>query len=463
MKRNGRTIPLLGAALLLVSAQASAARTLMFLVDWGLNATQMDTIIGLQVTQTSEIKYLPSPTLSPPSLVKTDAYENDKLAKFAWWYSLPNFVANDYSEGLIRPQITYTRGWYQPDSTYTMARDTVIDLSTLHLLDTVTSFTYRNPVNQRDTTVAISATGPKTVALPAGAWFRGPNLHVTNGNGETDILNRRTNNSSGMGSIDNCLDTIPNDTVWIRFNPTAQNASEANMACTSYNPFSKLRARLYLRNPWPGSSPVVDWNGQQIQMYPSTTRPDWMVADLRYIDTSTTKPALNFRFEKSATSGEFFDSSGVNSGIVKPFQEPGTTDGLSYYFVPPEAGGTLVAKAGVPALKPPYVLYVQNPWSPGTPRAVWENDNYPRVMRPTDNCGWYSYPLYNRPVKMLIGHSYQDSIYGTAGVQFRTRSNWVDLSASIRSDSTFWVQTFGPLPGNRVNAAATPTRVVTRR
>ncbi|HXP91487.1 MAG TPA: fibro-slime domain-containing protein, partial [Fibrobacteria bacterium] len=454
-KPGNRAIPLIGAAILVLSAHAGAARTLMFLVDWWLNQP-MDTVINLQVFQpTPEIQYLPTPA-TPPAPVKTNAYQNDTPQKYAWWYALPNFNANDYSQGRIRINTLYSRGWYQADSTYTMANDTVIDLSKLHILDTATTFTYRNPVNQRDTTIAIPAAGPKTVALPAGAWFKGPKLYTSAGNGGTSVLNVRPTTGTGMGSIDNCLDTIPGDTVWIRFLPSGQQQpQESSMSCTSYNPFSKLRARLYLRNPWPGSSPVVDWNGQQLQMYPSTSLPDWMVVDLRYIDTSATKPAINFRFQKSATSGEFFDASGVSTGIVQPFQEPGTTDGLSYYFVPPEGGGPLIAKAGVPALKPPYMLYVQDPWSPGTPRVVWPNDAYLRVMRPTQNCGWYSYPLYTRPVQMLIGHSYLDSIYGTAGAQFRTRSNWVTLSASFRPDSSVWVQTFGPIAGVRVPAAAT--------
>jgi|GEM_PF-1238892 len=450
---GNRAIPLVGAAILLLSVHANAARTLMFLVDYWTNGP-MDTIIGLNVYQPPEVVYLGAGALPVPQA--SNAYVNPTYENFAYWYSLSNFNANDYSMGRIRIDDLYQRGWYQNDSTYTMAHDTVIDLSKLHILDTATTFTYRNPVNQRDTTIAIPAAGPKTVALPAGAWFKGPKLYTSSGNGGTPLLNQRPTTGTGMGSIDNCLDTIPNDTVWIRFSPAGQQQpSEAQMSCTSYNPFSKLRARLYLRNPWPGSSPVVDWNGEQLQMYPSTTRPDWMVVDLRYFDTSATKPAINFRFQKSTTSGEFFDASGVNTGIVQPFQEPGTTDGLSYYFVPPEGGGTVLAVAGVPPLKPPYMLYVQDPWSPGTPRVIWPNDSYLRVMRPTQNCGWYSYPLYNRPVQMLIGHSYLDSIYGSAGVQFRTRSNWVTLSASIRPDSSFWVQTFGPVPGVRVPAVAT--------
>jgi fibro-slime domain-containing protein len=440
---------------LLLSASAAPARTLMFLVDWWLSQP-MDTVIGLNVYQPSEVVYLPGGT--PPAPKKSTAYVSPAYEQFAWWYSLDSFNVDDYSMGRIRINTLYQRGWYQMDSTYTVPADTLLDLKLLRM-DTAKTLTYRNPVTQRDTTVALPTAGPDTVRLPKGAWFRAPKLYTSQGNGGTALLNQRPTTSTGgqgMGSIDKCLDSLVGDTVWIRFTPAGQQQpTEASMKCTNYNPFAALRARVYLRSPWPGSSPTVQWNGQEIQMYPWPSNPDFMYADLRYLPTQS-QPPLSFRFHKSLGSAEYFDSAGVGSGTVKPFSFSTTANNGSYWFVAPEGGASMVAKSGTAPLKPFYYLYIQNPWSPGTPRVVWENDQYLRVMRPTDYCGWYKYPLYSQPVKALIGHSFEDSLYGTAGVMFRTRTNWVTLQMRT-SDSSYWIQTMVGATTVRGPATATTT------
>jgi fibro-slime domain-containing protein len=423
-------------------SHAASARTLMFLVDWWLNQP-MDTVINLTVSQPSEVVYLPGGT--PPAPKKSTAYVSPSYEQFAWWYSLPNFTPDDYSMGRIRVNTLYQRGWYQMDSTYTVKTDTVLNLSKVRM-DTATKFTYRNPATQRDTTINVTpatATTPASVTLPAGATFRGPKLYTSQGNGGTPLLNTRPTTSTGgqgMGSIDKCLDSLVGDTVWIRFIPAGQQQpTEASMRCTNYNPFAALRARVYLRSPWPGSSPTVQWNGQEIQMYPWPSNPDFMYADLRYLPTQA-QPPLSFRFHKSQGSAEYFDSAGTGSGTVKPFSYSTTANNGSYWFVAPEGGAPLVAQSGTAPLKPLYLLYIQNPWNPGTPRVVWENDPYLRVMRPTDYCGWYKYPLYSQPVKAIVGHSFEDSLYTTAGVSFRTRANWVTLQLRT-TDNTYWIQT----------------------
>ncbi len=79
-------------------------------------------------------------------------------------------------------------------------------------------------------------------------------------------------------------------------------------------------------------------------------------------------------------------------------------------------------------------------------------------MRPTKTCGWYSYPLYATPKKVLIGHSFEDSIYGVNKAQFRTRDNWIEIpDAAIqtaKSPKEIWIQT---LDGSGARQAATPT------
>lgn len=435
---------LLGFVLFFAASPAFSAKTLMVLVDWWL-PQPMDTVIDLKVQQPgSEIKYLPSPTLAPPSPVKTNAYETDPLSTYSWWYSLPNFSPDDYAMGRVRFNNYYMRGWYQNDSTYIMPADTALKLA-----DTTTVFTYRDPVTQRDVIVSFPAGAPRVVNLPKGASFRGPKLYTSQGNGGTEVLNMRPNLTGGgvgMGALDKCMDSLPGDTLWVRFIAAGQTAAvqqptAASMKCTNYNPFSTLRLRVYLRNPWPGSDPVVEWNGVQVPMY-QANQSDWMYAELRYIDTLASKPPISIRFRKGTSGTEYFDSSGVATGMVQPFVINAPKDNGNYYFVPPEAGGDMVIGAGQPPTSAPYTMYVQNPWKPGTPRGIWEGNSVPRVFRPTDNCGWYKYPLYSAPKKMLIGHSFEDSVYGSIGVQFRTRTNWVTIAATdIKADGSIWIQT----------------------
>lgn len=435
--------------LLLASVPAHSQKTLMFMVDFWGQRDQTDTIINLRVFQpTSEISYLPGGGIPPFQLA--NVYETER---FGWWYALPNFRADDYGQGRIRINTLYQRGWYQMDSTYRVLRDTILVLS-----DTATSFTYRDPTTQMDVKVTLPLTGPKTVSLPTGATYRGPKLYTSAGNSETSLLNMRNTTLAGMqpGNIDRCVDTIPADTVWIRFGAInslpGQSPATSSMRCTSYNPYSTRAALVYLRNPWPGADqPVVEFNGQNVPLYPGSN-PDWLVADLRYL-APLGVPSGKIRFKKSASSGIYFDSAGVEQGIVAPFTLPSLTGG-TFYYVPPEAGAPMVSGTGNPPA-PKYFLYVQNPWKPGSPRLLWESDKGYHVMRPTQSCGWFRYPLYAAPTRVLIGHSFEDSTYGSTGVQFRARENWIDIPASAIVGGAVYIKTMQGT--TRLPAAVTTT------
>src|ERR1035437_3612088 len=270
-----RLVPLFCIFVLVASAQASAARTVMFLVDYWLSQP-MDTVIGLNMTQpATEITYLPGG--APPSPQLSNAFVNPGYEQYAWWYSLNNFSPDDYGQGRIRILANYTRGWYQMDGYDTVKTDTLLNLALLRM-DTAKTLTYRNPVTQMDTTVSLPATGPDTVRLPKGAWFRAPLLYTSQGNGETPLLNQRGSTSTGgttPGNIGNCLDSLVGDTVFFRFAPKATQMP-TTVSCTNYNPFAVLRARVFLRNPWPGSSPTVQWNGQEVQLFPWPSNPDFL-------------------------------------------------------------------------------------------------------------------------------------------------------------------------------------------
>lgn len=418
----------------------------MILVDWW-QPQQMDTIINLRVFQpTPEIKMIDGSAV--PNPVLTNAYTTENRS---FWYKLDKFNPDAYSMGRVRFNTLYDRGWYQNDSTYRVAAgDTVV------FPDTQKTISYQVTASGRQYSGILSTdtvTAAKFFVFDSAATYRGPKLYKTQGNSNTDVLNMRPNDAKGAvtaGALDKCLDTIPSDTVWIRWGtpeaPPGSQPTAAGMKCTGYNPFSTRAAVVYLRNPWPGTEqPVVEFNGQNIPMFPSTN-PDWLIADLRYIKSEGT-PATTIRFKKSKESSVYFDSAGVEQGVVKPFVLPSFGAFAAYFFVPPEAGAVLVTGTVVNNVlpKPTHTLYVQNPWAPGTPRLLWESDKSYHVMRPSGTCGWYTYPLYAAPTEVLIGHSFEDSIYGSKGVQFRTRDNWIKIPAgAIVTNGTMkevWIQT----------------------
>jgi len=423
----------------LLAVSSSAQKTLMIMVDYFGQRDQTDTIINLQVFQPgSEIKYKGG---NPPSPVKTNAYDTEKLG---WWYALPNFNPDDYAMGRVRFNTKYSRGWYQNDSNYSVrAGDTAF------FPDTQKNLTYQEKSTSRMVTVALPSTAPKFHYFDVAATYRGPKLYQAPGNSETELLNVRktitvgTKSVTQPGALDKCLESNPGDTVWIRWGtptmPPGQSPLEKDMQCTSYNPFSTRFGIVNLRNPWPGADlPVVEFNGQYIPMYPHATNPDWLTADLRYLDPLGV-PSGVIRFKKAANGNNYFDSAGVDQAIAMPFTL--TKGGANWYFIPSEAGvGVISGKGTLP--KPTHTIYVQNPWLPGSPRLLWEEDKNLHVMRPTQSCGWFAYPLFGAPKRVLIGHSFEDSTYGSTGVQFRLRTNWIDIPATaINAKNETWIQT----------------------
>lgn len=231
--------------------------TLMFLVDWWLNQP-MDTVINLKVFQSSEIKMADGSAVPAPQ--RTTVFTSQK---FASWWALPNFEATLYFGSRIRLNTTYSRGWFQNDNTYQMSADTLLDLALIRVPDTQTTFTYRIPATAsqiaKDTTVSLALGSPRTVALPAGATFRGPRLYTSSGNGGTALINVQKLDSKGLdstgtGDLDRCIDSLRTDTIWIRYLPAGQQQpAQSRMRCSGTNPFL---ATTSVARPWARIRPL---------------------------------------------------------------------------------------------------------------------------------------------------------------------------------------------------------------
>lgn len=300
MARRASCVPvqasrLLGFCLLLsamANAQAVPPKTLMVLVDWWQNQP-MDTVVDLKVGQPSpEIRYRGG---NPPDLAPTDAFVTERFAK---WFALDGFVADDYAQGRIRFNASYKRGWFQTNSSLQLAP-------------------------------AISG---------------------------TEILNHRSSTPSGEqpGQIDHCIDSLQSDTIWLRWgepsSPPGPQASASEMRCSDHNPFFPSLGKVSVFSPWSGSKAWALVHGTR-QPLRSSGPDGWLSAELWTIPGDSGSPEATFRFERPDGTVRSVDSSG------KPYHPDSKSD--PEYIQP--AMGTSPGFHGS-SLPKPIVFAWTNPW-----------------------------------------------------------------------------------------------------
>lgn len=285
-----------GVGLLLLTcmgnAHAVAPKTLMVLVDWWQNLP-MDTVVDLKVSQPRlEIHYRGG---NPPDLVATDAFVTERFAK---WFALDGFVADDYTQGRIRFNASYKRGWILQNSSLQLA--------------------------------------------PA--------------NSGTEILNHRSSTPSGElpGQIDRCIDSLKSDTVWLRWGTPSiapgPQPSASDMRCFDHNPFFPARGRVSVFSPWSRSGAWALIHGTRQQLRPHGPN-GWLSADIWTIPGDSGSLDVTFRFDRPDGVVRILDSAG------KPYH-PDSNSGSD--FIQPTMGTSAGFHAS--ALPKPVVFAWINPW-----------------------------------------------------------------------------------------------------
>ncbi|QQS06177.1 MAG: fibro-slime domain-containing protein [Fibrobacterota bacterium] len=288
----------------LTSAPAANPKTLMIMVDFWGQRSQMDTIINLRVFQPTEIKLVSGGVV--PNPVLSNAYETEP---FGWWYSLANFNPDDYVNGRVRFNTQYLRGWLQNDSTYSAkAGDTIF------FPDTQTTFTYQNLRTGLTTPVVLPIAIPKFFVFPDTSRYRGPKLYTAASNSNTDLLNMRPLSMVGVtipGAIDSCMALYLSDTLWIRWgtptNPPGLSAYAKDMKCFDHNPFFPSRGKIEVFSPWAGAKSFAVVNGIPQLLRPGT-RPGWLQGEAWTLPGDQTDPQVRFRFELSNGDIKIVDS-----------------------------------------------------------------------------------------------------------------------------------------------------------
>ncbi|MBK8804857.1 MAG: fibro-slime domain-containing protein [Fibrobacteres bacterium] len=425
------------------SAHAAVPKTLMVLVDFWGQRNQMDTIVNLKVFQpATEIKMVDGQT--PPDPALTNAYVNEK---FAWWYSLPNFLADDYQKGRIRINTRYQRGWLQNDSNYrAKAGDTIF------FPDTQTTFTYWNMRSGANTTVILATVAPKFFVFPDTASYRGPKFYYSAGNSETEILNSRAITSSNEvlpGRIDSCIDLFSTDTIWIRWgtatNPPGQGPLANDMKCFDHNPFNPSRGTLAVFAPWSKAAGWAVVNGID-QPLRTSGRPGWLQTDIWSLPSDASEAVVKFRFERF---------NGKAKSIV-------STDNFKLLYSGATVSNHIMPTMGTHAgfterlLRDSVVFAWTNPWKSSFARLHFGGDErLDGIWHPE---GWYTATIWGRPTKAGLVSSAEDSTTAMLDIGAGTPGTLDTIWLTTRPTSEFKIRLEGNaydyLLGNRTLSPA---------
>lgn len=365
------------------STPAAKPKTLMILVNWRDAGAPMDTLISLKVFQpASEIKLVNGGNPSDP--LPTAAYVRER---FASWYALPGFNSAEYVGGRVRFSSTYTRGWYQNDSIHTVWAD-----STLVLPDTQTVFRYTRTSDSTVVAITLGTALPKTVLVPAGSTIRIPKLYVAAANAGTEILNNPPSSYAGMyrkGGIDNCIDTLVSDTVWIRFGSPSQlpgsHPMPSQMTCFDHNPFFPNRAAVNFFNPWTGSAAWAVVNGVPQILRSGLSLSGLVSGALWTVPEDTSILSVEFRITTADGKVHQVDSSGA----------PYHVGPKSLNFIVPKMGTLNGQRTGT---VPPIVVFAwANPWVDRVAELQFGGEE--RIRGSWNPQGWFAATVYGRPTK----------------------------------------------------------------
>lgn len=374
--------PLSCAALVLVgmgSGQAAAPVNLRVLADlW--TVYEMDTAMDVKMTiPDREVFYKGG---KPPVPTKVDAYTTKR---FSAWFELPGYVADDYSQGRIRFNTSYVRGWYQNDSIYLVPADTTIALP-----DSQTVFTFRMPGVLVDSVVHLGSDLPKSVHIVGGATYKVRKLYTAAAVSETGILNLRSNSFSDgemivlPGVIDSCIARFGTDTLWISWSSSSGRQS-SDMRCSDHDPFFPSKGKVSVFSPWTGSKGWALVNGHRQQLIPGTL-PGWMQTDVWTLPGDASEVQVRFAFERWNGDVATVDSAGAAYHV-----DPGA----KMNYVLPEMGSLPGYRRG--SLTDSVVFAWRNPWNSRLAALVFGGDE--RIQGAWHPDGWFSAKVWGRPAK----------------------------------------------------------------
>lgn len=399
----------------LVPSQASAAKTLMWLMDQyqgnldSIRAVQSVYVPHYGDTGTAkqgyyygkaDLQLARTKAYAPGIPVNTtydttglpDSLKMPKTLDRAWWI-MPQFEQGNFKGGMVN----------------------------VHILATTANHSYRS--------------GPP------------PSIQIDTGkiDGQTGQLNQSS--SSSPGFIDKCLSAAKGDTVWLYSKTSLTNAipagytGETGLACADHNPFFDTVGTVHVLNPWPGKTVWAQVGTTWYPLYQEEGRQGWVVATL-YADPRDPQPFKIRLANGDPAKGpvQYMDVGGLGgnaSGV--PFDLT-TTPGQKKdaWILPPT---TSAAKPIVETSAPPIALtlYVKKPaWSATSVRVLWQGNDSKFTPIATKHCNWFVISFYKGavPSKILLSNPLGDTIYGAKGKlatpgALSNYADWIDIAAQV--------------------------------
>ncbi|MCB9496326.1 MAG: fibro-slime domain-containing protein [Fibrobacteria bacterium] len=414
---------LLGIAMVLgIPSSSMAGKTLMFLMDEYI-ISNTDSVAGtpqvwiqhydsaaanvgyyygakdLFLTQTDAYaKPIPVHSAEPDSIPYPRQLER-------WWYSLPDFNSAQFREGKVRLTMQY--------------------MMVMH------RWLNGNPSRMQIDTQS------------------------NRGNSTTSELNTPTSRE-----IDNCIDTLHGDTIWIRHTASdndsvgtiSNNPSAASMRCYDHNPFFKKVGTVHVLNPWPGKTVWAQVGTEWYPLYAEPGRAGWVTASL-WQDPRTAAPFV-VRFANGdprvSSAVTYMDAGGLAgnaSGIGLDFT---ANAGKSVWVIPPTGALPAPTVSTVQPAKKLTLMIHRPAWNASAVRVMWKGMDARFIASSTEYCDWFSMDFYEGavPEQIVLRQPFVDSLFGQNGLAaapalMSNFTDWITVNPVLAASGTLWLETDG--------------------
>ncbi len=233
-----------------------------------------------------------------------------------------------------------------------------------------------------------------------------------------DISEMNGLNAQNASLIDNCLDTLVGDTLWMYLGLGQFSSRQGVPLCSDHNPYLENKGRIDLFAPSSGNRLSVIWQGHEQRMKP-LAKIGWMEANLWSLPGGSETPSVVFKVEHPDGTVSRIDSAGGPYHLA-PFPTLNT--------IYPSMGGTPGYRDTVVSGSPKLVLAWKNPWSTRTAEVVLDDSS--RFRGSWNPSVGYTLPLWVRPDSVWLSSPSGDST---------TRP--VIVPSTLQLGDTVWVTT----------------------
>ncbi len=320
-----------------------------------------------------------------------------------WWFALPHFNSGDFREGEVRFYLQYTmfmHRWQAPPGSMQIDQQS----------------------NQGNST--------------------SPQL-----------------NSPFTYEIDNCIDTLVGDSVWIRFAASdtdkvgviSNNPPASAFRCYDHNPFFSKVGTIHLLNPWPSKTVWVQVGSDWFPLYHELGKPGWVSRSL-WADPRHPQP-FSVRFANAdprlSPSAEILDAGGMGAQATQTNFDFTALAAKEAWVLPPMNGLPPSFRTSAPP--PKRTLFVKRPpWKDSAVSVVIPGFTDAFATAPSSYCDWFRMVFYEGavPANIVLLNSQTDTLYGFNGLEVMPNSmsgysHWISLASVPDGSDALWLNNPG--------------------